>query len=68
MMLRVLQHNYIKCTQDFPGGPVVKIPSSQCRVRGFDPWHLILKSGKEGVTGIKVPTDPERVSDLPRSH
>ena len=38
MMLRVLQHDYIKCTQDSPGGPVVKILSSQCRVRGFDPW------------------------------
>ena len=23
---------------DFPGGPVVKTPSSQCRGHGFDPW------------------------------
>ena len=23
---------------DFPGGPVVKIPHSQCRGPGFDPW------------------------------
>ena len=25
-------------TLDFPGGPVVKTPHSQCRGRGFDPW------------------------------
>ena len=23
---------------DFPGGPVIKIPHSQCRGHGFDPW------------------------------
>ena len=23
---------------DFPGGPAVKIPCSQCRGPGFDPW------------------------------
>ena len=23
---------------DFPGGPVVKTPHSQCRGPGFDPW------------------------------
>ena len=23
---------------DFPGGPVVKTPHSQCRGLGFDPW------------------------------
>ena len=31
-----------KCTselsRDFPGGPVVKTPHSQCRGPGFDPW------------------------------
>ena len=26
------------CTWDFPGGPVVKTPYSQCRGPGFDPW------------------------------
>ena len=25
-------------TGDFPGGPVVKTPHSQCREPGFDPW------------------------------
>ena len=24
--------------RDFPGGPVVKTPHSQCRGHGFDPW------------------------------
>ena len=24
--------------RDFPGGPVVKTPCSQCRGPGFDPW------------------------------
>ena len=24
--------------EDFPGGPVVKTPSSQCRGHRFDPW------------------------------
>ena len=24
--------------KDFPGGPVVKTPCSQCRGPGFDPW------------------------------
>ena len=24
--------------RDFPGGLVVKIPCSQCRAHGFDPW------------------------------
>ena len=24
--------------RDFPGGPVSKIPSSQCRGYKFDPW------------------------------
>ena len=24
--------------RDFPGGPVAKPPSSQCREPGFDPW------------------------------
>ena len=24
--------------QDFPGGPVVKTPRSQCEGPGFDPW------------------------------
>ena len=29
---------YLKLgSQDFPGGPVGKIPSSQCRGAGFDP-------------------------------
>lgn len=28
----------------------------------------ILKSGKKGVTRIKVPTVPVRMGDLPRSH
>ena len=23
---------------DFPGGPVVKTPHSQCKGPGFDPW------------------------------
>ena len=25
-------------TRDFPGGPVVKTPSSQCGRHGFNPW------------------------------
>ena len=25
-------------TEDFPCGPVVKTPRSQCRGHGFDPW------------------------------
>ena len=24
--------------EDFPGGPVIKTPHSQCRGHGFDPW------------------------------
>ena len=24
--------------RDFPGGPVAKTPSSQCKGPGFDPW------------------------------
>ena len=24
--------------EDFPGGPVVKTPRSQCRGHGFNPW------------------------------
>ena len=24
--------------RDFPGGPAVKTPCSQCRGPGFDPW------------------------------
>ena len=24
--------------RDFPGGPVVKTPSFQCRGHGFNPW------------------------------
>ena len=24
--------------KDFPGGPVAKIPCSQCRGPGFNPW------------------------------
>ena len=35
-----------KCMlRDFPGGPVVKTPCSQCRGHGFDPW-----SGNEDPT------------------
>ena len=26
--------------RDFPGGPVVKTPSSQCRGPRFDPWSV----------------------------
>ena len=25
-------------SRDFPGGPVVKTPHSQCRGDGFSPW------------------------------
>ena len=35
---------------DFPGSPVVKTPSSQCRGHRFDPWSLrslILKKKKK---------------------
>ena len=28
---------YVK-RRDFPGGPVVKTPGSQCRRPGFNPW------------------------------
>ena len=28
----------IKCFRDFPSGPMLKIPHSQCRGPGFDPW------------------------------
>ena len=27
-----------KTSGDFPGGPAVKTPCSQCRGPGFDPW------------------------------
>ena len=30
--------SYKNTCQDFPGGPVAKTPSSQCRGPGFDPW------------------------------
>ena len=36
MKTRVPCSNIIKW--DFPGGPVVKTPHSQCRGHGFDPW------------------------------
>ena len=28
----------VKTTRDFPGGPVVKTLSFQCREHRFDPW------------------------------
>ena len=31
-------NTYIKSKGDFPGGPVVKTPCSQCRGHGFNPW------------------------------
>ena len=31
-------YSYKRATWDFPGGPVSKIPHSQCRGPGFDPW------------------------------
>ena len=37
---------------DFPGSPVVKTPSSQCRGHRFDPWSLrslILKKKKKKI-------------------
>ena len=33
---------------DFPGGPVVQTPSSQCREHGFDPWLGILPAAWRG--------------------
>ena len=30
--------NSFKKSRDFPGGPVVENPGSQCRGPGFDPW------------------------------
>ena len=29
---------YLRKNRDFPGGPVAKTPSSQCRELEFDPW------------------------------
>ena len=36
---------------DFPGGPVAKIPWSQCRGLGFNPW-----------SGEEAPKDPTKTS------
>ena len=33
-----LQQASASAIRDFPGGPVAKSPSSQCRGPGFDPW------------------------------
>ena len=42
LYIRVSNHHsaHLKFTQscDFPGGPVAKIPCSQCRGPGFNPW------------------------------
>ena len=32
------EQNLRKCPRNFPGGPMVKILSFQCRVYVFDPW------------------------------
>ena len=31
-------HPFKTLVRDFPGGPVVKTPYSQCKGSGFDPW------------------------------
>ena len=33
---KIIYLNYVH--GDFPGGPVAKTPSSQCRGPGFNPW------------------------------
>ena len=41
---------------DFPGGPVAKIPRSQCKVLGFNPWsgnqipHAVTKTRHSRIT------------------
>ena len=37
-LVRTEYSNQEKLLGDFSGGPVAKIPCSQCRVPGFDPW------------------------------
>ena len=33
-------HPFKTLVRDFPGGPVVKTPYSQCRGSGFNPWSV----------------------------
>ena len=47
---------------DFPGGPVVQTPSSQCREHGFDPWLGILPAAWRGQKNNYAPV---RALDAP---
>ena len=49
---------------DFPGGPVVQTPSSQCREHGFDPWLGILPAAWHGQKKKKSYA-PVRALDAP---
>ena len=57
-----------RCSQDFPGDPVVKTLHSQCRGQGFDPWpgdqdpicQLIKKKKRE--------RDADKIEDVPDIH